>query len=292
MLDGGVVVFDGVAGVEPQSETVWRQADRYAVPRICFVNKMDRTGADFERTLQMIVDRLGAVPVPLQLPMGAEAKFEGVVDLVQMLALRFRGERGEDITVEEIPAELQAAARAAHDALVECVAEHDDQLMVSFLEGHEIHVVELQKAIRRATISNAITPVLTGSALRNKGVQPLLDAVVTYLPSPVDVPPITAHNMTNLEETVEPPRGGRRAADGARLQGCVGPVRRPARVLPRLLRRRAQRRPGAEQHAQPSPSVSGGCCACTPTRARTSRRCSPARSRRRSASRTRSPATR
>ena len=208
VLDGGIVVFDGVAGVEPQSETVWRQANRYHVPRICFVNKMDRIGADFERTLAMIVDRLGAVPVPLQLPMGAEDKFAGVIELVRMRALRFGGERGEDVAVDEIPAQFQDAARAAREALVERVAEHDDQLMVSFLEGHEIDVVELQKAIRRATISNAITPVLAGSALRNKGVQPLLDAVVTYLPSPVDVPPVTAHSAKDPEQTVE-----RRAAD-------------------------------------------------------------------------------
>ncbi|MDA1062344.1 MAG: elongation factor G [Chloroflexi bacterium] len=208
VLDGGVVVFDGVAGVEPQSETVWRQADRYAVPRICFVNKMDRTGADFERTIAMIIDRLGAVPVPLQLPIGTEDKFAGVIDLVQMRALRFGGERGEDITVEDIPAEFQDVARTAHDAMVERVAENDDQLMVSFLEGREIGIVELEKAIRRATISNAITPVLTGSALRNKGVQTLLDAVVAYLPSPLDVPPITAHSTTDPEATVE-----RRAAD-------------------------------------------------------------------------------
>jgi elongation factor G len=203
VLDGGVVVFDGVAGVEPQSETVWRQANRYHVPRICFVNKMDRTGADFERTLEMIVDRLGAVPVPLQLPMGAEDQFGGVIDLVRMRALRFGGERGEDVAEDEIPAQFQDAAREAREQLVERVAENDDQLMVSFLEGHEIDVVELQKAIRRATISNAITPVLAGSALRNKGVQPLLDAVVTYLPSPVDVPPVTAHSLKDPDRAVE-----------------------------------------------------------------------------------------
>ena len=203
VLDGGVVVFDGVAGVEPQSETVWRQANRYHVPRICFVNKMDRTGADFARTMQMIVDRLGAVPVPLQLPMGAEDKFAGVIDLVEMRARTFGGERGEEVTVGEIPAEFQDAAREARGQMVERVAENDDQLMVSFLEGHEIDVVELQKAIRRATIANAITPVLAGAALRNRGVQPLLDAVVTYLPSPIDVPPLTAHAVDDIEKTIE-----------------------------------------------------------------------------------------
>ena len=203
VLDGGVVVFDGVAGVEPQSETVWRQANKYQVPRICFVNKMDRTGADFDRTLHMIEERLGAVPVPLQLPLGVEDAFGGVIDLVTMRALRFGGDRGETVADDVIPVHLEDAAREAREAMVERLAEHDDQLLVSFLEGHEIGVTELQKAIRRATISNAITPVLAGSALRNKGVQPLLDAVVTYLPSPLEVPPIVAHDVSDTEVTYE-----------------------------------------------------------------------------------------
>ena len=203
VLDGGVVVFDGVAGVEPQSETVWRQANKYQVPRICFVNKMDRTGADFDRTLRMIEERLGAVAVPLQLPMGAEDQFGGVIDLVTMRALRFGGDRGETVAEDVIPVQLRDAANEAREAMVERLAEHDDQLLVSFLEGHEIGVTELQKAIRRATISNAITPVLAGSALRNKGVQPLLDAVVTYLPSPLEVPPIVAHDVKDTEVTYE-----------------------------------------------------------------------------------------
>ena len=207
VLDGGVVVFDGVAGVEPQSETVWRQADRYHVPRICFVNKMDRTGADFDRTVQMIVDRLGAVPVLLQLPIGAEDHFEGVIDLVEMKALRFVGERGAERVTEEIPAEYRERAEAARETMIERVAENDDQLMVSFLEGHEIDLAELKKAIRRATISTSIAPVLCGTALRNKGVQALLDAVVTYLPSPLDIPPVTAHLVSDPEVAVE------RAAD-------------------------------------------------------------------------------
>ena len=203
VLDGGVVVFDGVAGVEPQSETVWRQANKYQVPRICFVNKMDRTGADFDRTLHMIEERLGAVPVLLQLPLGVEDAFGGVIDLVTMRALRFGGDRGETVADDVIPVHLEDAAREAREAMVERLAEHDDQLLVSFLEGHEIGVTELQKAIRRATISNAITPVLAGSALRNKGVQPLLDAVVTYLPSPLEVPPIVAHDVSDTQVTYE-----------------------------------------------------------------------------------------
>jgi elongation factor G len=191
VLDGGVVVFDAVAGVEPQSETVWRQADRYAVPRICFVNKMDRTGADFDRTTAMMVERLGAHPVPLQLPVGAEADFAGVIDLIEMCQWTFGGDRGEAPERSEIPAGLKDAADAARDKLVEAVGGVDDQIMISYIEGHEISTHELKAAIRRATIANLITPVLCGSALKNKGVQNMLDAIVDYLPSPVDIPPVS-----------------------------------------------------------------------------------------------------
>ncbi len=190
VLDGGVVVFDAVAGVEPQSETVWRQADRYHVPRICFVNKMDRVGASFERTCQMIVDRLGANPLPLQLPIGAEDSFVGVIDLLTMKALVFTDELGAKPSVEEIPADLREAAEQAREVLIERVAETDDELTMKFLEGEEISIEELVAALRRAVINNEIVPVLCGSALRNKGVQPLLDAIVRYLPSPVDIPPV------------------------------------------------------------------------------------------------------
>ena len=205
VLDGGVVVFDGVAGVEPQSETVWRQADRYDVPRICLINKMDRTGADFAKAVQMIEDRLGAVPVPVQLPIGAEDEFRGVIDLIEMRAILFEGQRGTEVVTTEIPSELLDAARAERERLVERVAENDDQLMVSFLEGHEIDVAELQKGIRRATIANAITPVFAGAALRDKGVQPLLDGVITYLPAPVDVPPVAAFKVEDTEVAVQRP---------------------------------------------------------------------------------------
>ena len=200
-----MVVFDGVAGVEPQSETVWRQADRYRVPRICFINKMDRVGADFDRAVEMIRERLGACPVPLQLPIGSEERFQGVIDLIEMRARRFEGQRGIDVVSSDIPAELTGAAERARETLVERVAEKDDQLMVSFLEGHEIDITELRKAIRRATIANAITPVFAGAALRDKGIQPLLDAVVTYLPSPLDVPPVTAHRVDGTGDAVERP---------------------------------------------------------------------------------------
>ena len=205
VLDGGVVVFDGVAGVEPQSETVWRQADRYRVPRMCFVNKMDRSGADFENCVQMIIDRLGAIPVPLQLPWGVEDQHRGVIDLIEMKAYGFEGERGTEVQTLEIPEELRAAAQLARERMIERVAENDDQLMVSFLEGHAIDNTELRKAIRRATISTAIAPVLCGAALRDKGVQPLLDAVIAFLPSPLDVPPITAHRIDDPEVLEERP---------------------------------------------------------------------------------------
>ena len=203
VLDGGVVVFDGVAGVEPQSETVWRQADKYHVPRMCFINKMDRMGADFDRCVSMIVDRLGAVAVPLQMPIGAEDAFEGVIDLLTMKALYFEGERGTDVIERDIPAAYRDRATAAREVLVERVAENDEQLMLNFLEGHDIELGELMKAIRRATISSAIAPVLCGSALKNKGVQTMLDAVIAFLPSPLDVPPIMAHVANKPDQTVE-----------------------------------------------------------------------------------------
>ena len=199
VLDGGVVVFDAVAGVEPQSETVWRQADRYEVPRICFVNKMDRIGASFERTCQMIRDRLGAEPLPIQLPMGAEDKFAGVIDLFDMKALFFSDELGAKPTIEDIPADMLEAAQAARDHMVERIAETDDELVMKFLEGEPITVDELMVGLRKAVVANEIVPILAGTALRNKGVQPLLDAVIRYLPSPLDVPPVKGTNPANDE---------------------------------------------------------------------------------------------
>jgi len=190
VLDGGVVVFDSVAGVEPQSETVWRQADRYAVPRIAFVNKMDRTGADFWRTVDMMVDRLGANPVTIQIPVGSEAEFDGCIDLIEMCWWWFGGDKGAVPERREIPANLLEEARAARDKLVEGIGNVDDQIAISYLEGHEVGAHELKTAIRRATLANLANPVLCGSALKNKGVQLMLDAVVDYLPSPVDVPPV------------------------------------------------------------------------------------------------------
>jgi elongation factor G len=189
VLDGAVAVFDGVAGVEPQSEQVWRQAEKYSVPRMCFVNKLDRTGADFFRCVDMMVDRLNATPLVLQIPIGNESDFIGVVDLVQMRALTWRGEtqKGEDYAIEEIPAELADDAALWRDKLLETLSEADDAVMEKYLEGEELSVDEINAAIRRATIAAKLNPVLTGSAFKNKGVQPMLDAVVNFLPSPLDV---------------------------------------------------------------------------------------------------------
>jgi elongation factor G len=201
VLDGAVVVFDGVAGVEPQSETVWRQADRYRVPRICFINKLDRTGADFWRCVDMIRDRLGARPVPIQIPVGTEDKFRGVVDLIAMKAIVYKDEDlGSSMSVEEIPSNLTAEARAQHEKLVEAVAEMDDELTHKYLEGHNLSTEDLKRGLRLGTLEYRIVPVLCGSALKNKGVQPMLDAVVDYLPSPLDVPPVIGeHPHTHKE---------------------------------------------------------------------------------------------
>ena len=189
VLDGAVVVFDAVAGVEPQSETVWRQADRYSVPRICFINKLDRTGADFWRCVEMIVDRLGARPVPIQIPIGMEDTFEGVVDLVEMKAILYRDDLGSQIDVVEIPEGLRAEAARHREKLVEAVAEADDALTHKYLEGEQLTIEEIRHGLRLGTLQSKFVPVLTGSALKNKGIQPMLDAVVDYLPSPLDVPP-------------------------------------------------------------------------------------------------------
>jgi elongation factor G len=205
VLDGAVTVFDGVAGVEPQSETVWRQADKYSVPRICFVNKLDRTGADFYRCVDMIVDRLGATPLVLQLPIGSESDFLGVVDLVGMRALTWRGEtqKGEDYVVEEIPADMAEQAAEYREKLLETLSEADDAIMEKFLEGEDLTVEEIQAAIRRATLAYKLTPVLTGSAFKNKGVQPMLDAVVAYLPSPLDVASVAGHKPGHEDVVIE-----------------------------------------------------------------------------------------
>lgn len=205
VLDGAVAVFDGKEGVEPQSETVWRQADKYEVPRICFVNKMDKLGADFYFTVDTIVNRLKAKPLVIQLPIGSENDFIGVVDLVEMRALVWRGETemGAKYEIEEIPADLQERAEQFRAELLEAVAETDDELLEKFLGGEELTVAEIKAGIRKLTISGEAFPVLCGSAFKNKGVQPMLDAVVDYLPSPLDVPAIQGHDVKDPEVVIE-----------------------------------------------------------------------------------------
>jgi elongation factor G len=211
VLDGAIAVFDAVAGVEPQSETVWRQADRYRVPRIAFINKMDRTGADFFAAVQSMVDRLGARPVPVQLPIGQEEHFRGVVDLVEMRALVWQDELGTQYEVEEIPAELAEQAQEYHHQLIDAVADHDDELLETYLLDEAAVTPEmLKRALRKATLDITVTPVLLGSAFKNKGVQPLLDAVIDYLPSPLEVPPVhgidprTEHELSRRPAVDEP----------------------------------------------------------------------------------------
>jgi elongation factor G len=204
VLDGAVAVFDAVAGVQPQSETVWRQADKYRVPRVCFINKMDRVGADFYRAVGTIVERLQARPVPIQIPIGAEEKFDGVVDLVTMKARIWRDETlGAKYDDVEIPADLVERAKQYHDKLVEAVAETDDALFQKYVEGTPVTEAELRAGIRRATIAEKIFPVVCGTAFKNKGVQNLLDAVVDYLPSPVDVPPVQGTSVDDPERILE-----------------------------------------------------------------------------------------
>jgi elongation factor G len=206
VLDGAVAVFDGVAGVEPQSETVWRQADRYGVPRICFVNKMDRVGAEFHRCVEMISDRLGATPLVIQLPWGVESDFRGVIDLVRMQAMLWPTDgKGDSYETVPIPDHHLEAAREWRDILVERISENDERMMELYLDGTEPDTGDLVAAIRRATIDGAVTPVMCGSAFKNKGVQPMLDAIVDYLPSPIDIPPIKGHAVNNEETVIERP---------------------------------------------------------------------------------------
>jgi elongation factor G len=204
VLDGAVAVFDGVAGVEPQSETVWRQADRYGVPRICFVNKMDRVGAEFHRCVDMISDRLGATPLVIQLPWGVESDFRGVIDLIRMRALLWQTEgKGDTYDVVAIPDDHAEAARDWRDKLIETIAENDEEMMELYLEGSDPDEEQLIAAIRRATIASALTPVLCGSAFKNKGVQPMLDAIVDFLPSPVDIPAVKGHAVGDESTVIE-----------------------------------------------------------------------------------------
>jgi len=216
VLDGGVVVFDAVQGVEPQSETVWRQADRYGVPRICFVNKMDRVGASYERTIETIIDRLGANPIPMQVPIGFESTFKGLVDLLSMQAIVWEDDLGKEPKITDIPADLLDKANEARAKMVEKIAELDDDLTMKFLEAQEISVEELKVALRKGVIANKAYPVFCGSSLKNKGVQVMLDAVVDYLPSPADIPSVKATEPGDAENQFELP-----AQDDAPLSALV-----------------------------------------------------------------------
>ena len=202
VLDGGIVVFDAVQGVEPQSETVWRQADRYAVPRICFINKMDRVGASYERSIDSIRERLGANPIPVQIPVGSESDFTGVVDLFEMKAILWKDDTGAVPEITDIPVDLVKDAEAAREKMIEAIAELDDDLTIKYLEGEEISVDEMKVALRQAILDSVVTAIYCGSSLKNKGVQPVIDAVIDFLPSPLDIPPVKGiHPKT--EETLE-----------------------------------------------------------------------------------------
>jgi len=215
VLDGGIVVFDAVQGVEPQSETVWRQADRYHVPRICFVNKMDRVGASYDRTVESIRERLGANPIPVQMPIGFEAGFQGAVDLLEEKAILWMDQLGDTPERAEIPADLKAEAAERRSRMIEQIVETDEELTLRYLDGQTVSVEELKQSLRRGVIAGRVTPVFCGSALRNKGVQPLLDAIVDYLPSPRDIPPVRGLKPGTEQEVT------REAQDDAPLSALV-----------------------------------------------------------------------
>src|ERR671932_2615996 len=206
VLDGAIALFDSVAGVEPQSETVWRQADKYAVPRIAYINKMDRIGADFDQGVRTMIERLGAHPVPIQLPIGAEADFRGIVDLVENHAIVYTDDLGRDQEIVDVPEDMAAEAAAAREHLLEEVSHYDDELVDLILEEAEITPERLKQAIRTATLAIKMTPVLCGSSFKNKGVQPLLDAVIDYLPSPLEVPPVQGVDPRTEHELVRRPQ--------------------------------------------------------------------------------------
>lgn len=204
VLDGGIVIFDGVQGVEPQSETVWHQADRYGVPRICFVNKLDRVGASFERTIRSIRDRLGATPLAMQIPIGSDANFSGIIDLMHLHTITWEESTGRELQEADIPSDMRAETEAMRALMVEVIAESDDELTMKYLEGAEISTTELKAALRRAVLAGKITPVFCGSSLRNKGIPSVLDAVIDYLPSPVDIPAVIGEHPKTGEELMRP----------------------------------------------------------------------------------------
>ena len=252
VLDGAVAVFDAVAGVQPQSETVWRQADKYNVPRLCFINKMDRVGADFYHSIDTIVSRLKCRPVAIQIPIGAEDQFKGVVDLVEMKAVIWRDETlGARVRLLEIPDDLLEKAKEYREKMIEAISEFDDKLFEKFIEGQAGFERRNSRRIRKATIALKIFPVICGSAFKNKGVQTMLDAVVDYLPSPLDVPPVEGATWTTLDQVLDPPCFRRRAVRRAGVQDHDRPLRRPVGVLPRLFRDAETGRFGLQRRQAP-----------------------------------------
>ena len=248
VLDGAVAVFDGVAGVEPQTETVWRQANKYNVPRMCFINKMDRTGADFYFCLDTIKDRLEANVAVIQLPIGAEGDYLGIVDLVEMKAWIWQGEDlGASWDVVDIPADMAEIADDYHQQLIDVLSETDENIMEKFIGEEEISPDEIRAALREACINHGVVPVLNGTAFKNKGVQPLLDAVCLYMPSPADIPPVVGHNARGDEEILRAPLAVR-AVLGPGVQDRDDAAHRQAHLLPGVLRSAQQGRPG-HQHA-------------------------------------------
>ena len=245
VLDGAVAVFDAVAGVEPQTETVWRQADKYNVPRMCFVNKMDRIGADFMRCVEMMRDRLDATVVLAQLPIGAESEFRGVLDLLEMKALVWDDGMGEEFETVEIPAEFADAAESARHDMIDVLSQFDEEILEKYVGDEEITAADLRRAMRSSTIAGDVVPVLCGTAFKNKGVQPLLDAVVDYLPSPLDVPPVDGTDVKG-DDVIHRERPTTRAVLGPGVQDHERPARGQAHVLPGLLRQDG----GRERHAQ------------------------------------------
>ena len=276
VLDGAVAVFDAVHGVEPQSETVWRQADKYSVPRICFINKMDKMGADFEHAIDTIRKRLNARPVAIQLPVGQEADFRGVIDLFEMKAIVWLDETlGAEFDTEEIPEDLKKKAQAFHNQMVETIVENDDDLLHKYMEGEIITPDELRASLRKSVIQLKVFPVLCGSAFKNKGVQPLLDAVVDYLPSPVDIPPIKGQDPDAPEKELERPADDKEpfAALAFKIMtdSFVGQLAFIRVYAGGLKTGDSVFIPGRD-----APSASAGCCGCTPTSAKKSAKSMPA----------------
>ena len=278
VLDGAVAVFDAVAGVEPQTETVWRQANKYNVPRICFVNKMDRIGADFERTVQMIRDRLDALPAVIQLPIGAESEFKGVIDLLEEKALVWSSDMGEEWETLDVPDALVTEAEDARHQLIDVVSNFDDTIMEKYLSEEPITAADLRRALRTATLAAEVVPVLCGSAFKNKGVQPMLDAVVDFLPSPLDLPPTEGHRPGHPDDIEERKADDAEPFSALAFKIMTDPYRRQADLHPGLLGHAAKGRRPSPTPPRTRRSGWAASSRCTPTTARTRTPSSPATS--------------